>query len=100
MRQNAACNQDMIVNLAIMRQISEVKSRLENIIQASDALIKSNHPDNDIYSLKEIGSYAIGFNMMIEEMSIISNEPKLSAVIERAELFCSIAERACQYVKH
>lgn len=89
----------MIANLSRIHQVSEVKSRLENIIQAADALVKNNDPNDDIYSLKEIGSYAIGFNMMIEEITITADEPRVFAVIERAELFCSIAERACQHVK-
>lgn len=91
----------IIANLSRIHQVIEVKSRLENIIHAADELVKKNDPKDDIYSLKEIGSYAIGFNLMIEEITVTSDaESRVAAVIERAELFCSIAERACQHVKH
>lgn len=89
------------LNLSELRQIHNVIARLRTIISLVDALIKKGNPKHDLYSLREIGIYATGFTAMIEEIMAAKSQNDIKSsqflpVLERAEIFCGIAERACK----
>lgn len=97
---NAKLNH-MQMGLSEMHLASDAKSRLNDIIQTSSRLVKENDARNDIWSLKEIGSYAIGFLSLIDQIVVarkvgVTSGEEFHSLVDRADIFCGIAERACK----
>lgn len=95
------------LGLSEMHLILDAKSRLNGIISASSRIVKENDHKNDIWSIREIGSYALGFLSMMDEImasrsGVVASDvltvdrAEFISIVDRAEIFCGIAERACR----